>query len=124
MGSSWDTTKGYQYVSASYALSNTHGSGAGGHSGAELHKDEMEHICNEIVDKKLQQIIPQLQEKITYGTISAILEALKVDIHSIVSIGLNNAGDLFYGERAQTAIMEAVYNQIVSVLENNITLVF
>ena len=110
-------SKGYQYVSASYALSDTHGDG-----GAEIHKAEMEHICNEIVDKKMQQIIPELEQKIVYSTISSILEALKVDVHSIVSIGLHNAGDLFYGETAQTAIMQAVYNQIVSMLENTLTL--
>lgn len=119
MGSFWDMNKGYQYVSASYALSNTHGDG-----GAELHKAEMEHICNEIVDKKMQQIIPQLEQMITYNTISQILEALKVDIHSIVSIGLSNAGDIFYGESAQTAIMEAVYNQIVTLLESQLTIKF
>ena len=119
MGSFWDKSKGYQYVSASYALSNTHGDG-----GAELHKAEMEHICNEIVDQKMQQILPQLEQMIAYNTISQILEALKVDIHSIVSIALSNAGDIFYGESAQTAIMEAVFNQIVSILESQFTLQF
>ena len=122
MGSYWDLNKGYQYVSSSYSLSNTHGVGSGGHSGAELHKNEIEHICNEIVDQKLKQIIPQIYEEVTYKTLNAILEALKVDIHSIVSIGLHNAGDIFYGERAQTALMEAVYNQIVNILETNLNI--
>lgn len=119
MGSFWDSNKGYQYVSANYQLSNTHGAG-----GAQLHKSEIEHICNEIVDQKLQQILPQFEQTIKYSTINSILDALKVDIHSIVSIGLSNAGDLFYGERAQTEIMQAVYNQIVSNLQSNITLQF
>ena len=117
MGSFWDPNKGLQYVSASYALSNTHGAG-----GAELHKAEMEHICNEVIDKKLNQIIPELEQAIRLQTISSILEALKIDIKSTVSIGMANAGEIFYGESAQTAIMQAVYNEVVNNLQSQITL--
>ena len=117
MGSFWDANYGYQYVSASYQLSNTHGAG-----GAELHKLEIEQICNEIVDIKLQQILPQFEQEIRYRTINSLLEALKVDINSIVTIAMNNAGDIFYGEHAQTAIMQAIYNEILNNLQTNITI--
>ena len=113
---SWDKEKGYSYVRSGYSLSGTHG-------GAEAeHKAEIEAICNEIVDAKLSQIIPQVQEDAYMRAVNGLLAALRMDVNSIVSIGLSNAADIFYGEKCQAAIMQAILKEIENNLKGNMTI--
>lgn len=110
------TDKGYQYVRSGYSMSGTHG------QHEEEHKQEMEAIANEIVDAKLSQIIPLIQEETYMRAVNALLEALKVDITSIVTVALSNAGDIFYGKECQTAIMQAVFDEVARNLNATITI--
>lgn len=112
----WDKDKGYLYVRSGYSLDGTHG----GHE-AE-HKAEIEAIANEIVDAKLSQIIPQLQEETYLRAVNDLLSALKVDVNSIVTVALSNAGNIFYGKECQTVLMDAIFKEIQSNLNSIITI--
>ena len=54
--------------------------------------------------------------------VNSLLSALSVDINSIVSVGLRNAGDIFYGKECQTAIMQALLREIENNLKTTMTI--
>ena len=115
MPSSWDKNKGYSYVASDYDFnSRTHG----GHS-AE-HKREMEEVANDIFNKKMEQIVSEIEQSIYTRAINDLLGALKIDMTSIVTVGMTNAKEIFYGEKCQTAIMNAVMDEIRKHLGNTL----
>ena len=117
MPSYWDINKGYRYVSSDYDFNN----GAHGNHGAE-HKREFEQVANDIFDKKLQAILPEIEQSAYNRALTDFLSALKIDITSIVTVGMTNGREIFYGEKCQTAIMNAVMNEVRSALNGTYTI--
>ena len=117
MPSYWDKNKGYTYVSSDYDFDN----GTHGQHGAQ-HKREFEQVANDIFNKKFEQIIPEIEQRAYHQAINDFLSALKIDISSIVSVSMNNAKEIFYGEKCQTAIMSAILEEIRTNLGKSFTI--
>ena len=117
MPSFWNKDKGLTYVASNYNMeTGTHG----GHE--QEHKEEIERITNEIVDKKVNEILGDLIQSTYYQALGDLLNALKVDINSIVEIAFSNAAEIFYGEKCQSSIKTALYNEVVKNLKTDYTL--
>lgn len=107
MPSQWDKNKGYSFVRSGYDFDN----GTHGNHGAE-HKREMEEVANDIFNQKFEQAISQIEQSIYSRALSDLLSALQIDMTSVVSVTMNNAREIFYGERCQTAIMKAIVDEV------------
>lgn len=84
--------------------------GHGGHS-AE-HRAEMEQIAEQIAQRKIAEMIPEIQRAAYVSAYNNLIGALEFDISSAVSIGLENCGTIFYDSKTQTILAEAVMREI------------
>lgn len=89
----------------------------GGHS-AE-HKAEMEEIANEIVDKKIAAVLPEVQRQAYQRAVNGLLDALKVDLNTVVNVAFENGEDIFHSSKTQQVIMNALYDKIQKGLEGD-----
>lgn len=117
--------KGYIcYVRSGVNMSSTHG--VGGRE--QLHRREIEEICNEIVDEKIKQAMVAIENGIqdavsTYGEqvweelVSSLKDALQEDIVSEVKIGFDNAKEIFYGRKAQEFVRKSMEKEIYKELD-------
>ena len=113
MPSYWDKEKGYSYYRSDSRFNPyTHG----GHS--EEHQIETERSINQILDKKLDEAIPRIYEQAYNDAYNATSQAFDVDIESIVRIGFENAGEIFYGKKCQTVIANEVKKAYKKALED------
>lgn len=65
-----------------------------------------------VAQEEIQRAIPQIYQQAYNDALNDLLAALRVDVESIVSIGLANAGEIFYGKRCQAALLNAVLDEI------------
>ena len=84
--------------------------GHGGHS-AE-HRAEMEQIAEQIAQRKIAEMIPEIQHAAYASAYNNLIGALEFDITSAVSIGLENCGTIFYDSKTQTILADAVMREI------------
>ena len=115
----WDKNKGLMFVRSDYEFDDDSHGGRGA-----IHKREFEEVANDIFNKKLEQIIPQIEQSAYDRAINALLNALKVDVTTIVEVGMAQGADIFYGKACQTAIMNEVFNTIRNNLLSEYTLTF
>ena len=91
------------------------------------HKEDMEQICNEIIDAKLNQLMKTLSEAIPsiideYGRtvwtqlINNLVGVLQTDIYSQVNVGFEGLRDVFYGEKCQKYISDSIMKQMTKEL--------
>ena len=91
------------------------------------HKEDMEQICNEIIDQKLNQLMKTLSEAIPsaieeYGRtvwtqlINNLVGVLQTDIHSQVNVGFEGLREVFYGEKCQKYISDSIMKQMTKEL--------
>ena len=114
MPSFWSKDRGFSYVASNYNMeTGTHG----GHE--QEHKEEIERITNEIIDKKVSEILDEVISNTYYQALNDLLSALKVDINSIVEVAFSNAAEIFYGEKCQSSIKNALYNEVVKNLKTD-----
>lgn len=116
-----DKNGNYGYVRSGYTMSGdnpyhlTH------------HKEDMEQICNEIIDQKLNQLMKTLSEAIPsiideYGRtvwtqlINNLVGVLQTDIYSQVNVGFEGLRDVFYGEKCQKYISDSIMKQLTKEL--------
>ena len=60
-----------------------------------MHYREMQQIAEEVVQKRIAELIPEIQRAATEQAYSNLLEALSFDVTSAVNIGFENAGTIF-----------------------------
>lgn len=108
--------KGYIcYIRSGVDMSLTHG----GKANALLHKREIEEICNDIVDQKLERFMQYLEkgidesiqrygEKVWNELISSLKSSLEEDIVTEVSIGIDNAREIICGTKTETYLRKHI----------------
>lgn len=105
------------YERSGLSLSDTHG------GRSQLHLREIEDIVNEIVNKKLETAMEDIQTAIcreieTYAAdvwqnlIASLKGALNTDVVSEVTIAFENAREIFYGKKAQEYVAKNIYRTI------------
>lgn len=92
------------------SLSTKNLDGHGGH--AEEHRAEMEQVADAIVQKRIAEIVPEIQRAATEQAYHKILQALSFDVTSAVNIGLENGESIFRDSRTQRVIADAVMREV------------
>ena len=115
MPSYWDKEKGYSYYRSDSRFNPySHGS----YENALEHKEEMERIANDIADKKLNEAIPKIYQQAYADAYEKFSQAFDIDVESIVKVGFENAGEIFYGKKCQTVIANEVKKAYKKALED------
>lgn len=84
-----------------------------GHGGrAEQHRAEMEQIAEQIAERKIAEMIPEIQRAAYVSAYNDMVGTLEFDVTSAVSIGLENCGTIFYDSKTQKVLAEAVMREI------------
>lgn len=112
-----DKNGNYEYIRSGYSMS--------GDNPYHLtnHKEDMEQICNEIIDQKLNQLMKTLSDLIPsaieeYGRtvwsylIDSLGGVLQTDIYSQVNVGFEGLREVFYGEKCQKYISDSIMKQL------------
>ena len=116
-----DKNGNYGYVRSGYTMS--------GDNPYHLtnHKEDMEQICNEIIDQKLNQLMKTLSDLIPsaieeYGRavweqlINNLVGVLQTDIYSQVNVGFEGLREVFYGEKCQKYISDSIMKHMIKEL--------
>ncbi len=105
------------YVRSGVPLSDTHG------GRSDLHRREQEDVINEIVDRKLNlameeierstaQIVSTLAAEIWSDLISSLKGALNTDVVTEVQISFNDADEIFHSKKAQEYVARNIYKAL------------
>ena len=84
--------------------------GHGGH-GPE-HRREMEEIAEAVLERRIAELIPEIQRAATEQAYSNLLEALSFDVTSAVNIGFENGEAIFRDSKTQKVIADAVMREV------------
>ena len=84
--------------------------GHGGHS--EMHHREMEQIAEAVLERRIAELIPEIQRAATEQAYSNLLEALSFDVTSAVNIGFENGEAIFRDSKTQKVIADAVMREV------------
>ena len=82
----------------------------GGH-GPE-HYREMEEIAKAVLEKRISELIPDIQRAATEQAYNNILDALSFDVTSAVNIGFENGESIFRDSKTQKVIADAVMREV------------
>lgn len=89
-----------------------------GHGGrAEEHQAEMERIAEEIADRKLAAIVPQIQMAALQQARDDLLRAIAFDVETVVEIAFHNGEKIWRDSRTQKAVAESIMREIRKRLE-------
>ena len=88
----------------------------GGHS--YEHRMEMMAIAEEVVQKKLNEIVPEIQRAASEQAYNNLLEALSFDVTSAVNIGFQNGESIFKDKKTQKVIADTVMREVKKQLKN------
>ena len=77
-----------------------------------MHHREMEQIAEAVLEKRIAQLIPEIQRAATEQAYNNILEALSFDVTSAVNIGFENGESIFRDSKTQKVIADAVMNKV------------
>ena len=84
-----------------------------GHGGrAEEHRAEMERIAEEIADRKLAAIVPQIQATALQQARDDLLRAIAFDVETVVEIAFHNGEKIWRDSRTQKAVAESIMQEI------------
>ena len=84
-----------------------------GHGGRSAeHRAEMEQIAAQIAEKKIAEMIPEIQRSAYISAYNDIVNALSFDVTTAVSVAFENGAQIFYDSKTQKVIAEAVMNEI------------
>lgn len=93
-----------------YVRNGSHYDSHGGH--AEEHRSEMAGIAQEVI----KQIVPPLVEEICAKQWNEALErvigAIEWDIHEIISVSLDDMGEVFHSEKFRKVISTKILESI------------
>lgn len=88
----------------------------GGHS--YEHRMEMMEIAEQVVQKKLNEIVPEIQRAASEQAYSNLLEVLSFDVTSAVNIGFENGESIFKDKKTQKVIADTVMREVKKQLKN------
>ena len=82
----------------------------GGHS--EEHRREMAMIAEQVVQQKLNDIIPEIQRAAYSAAYNDFVNALSFDVGTAVNIGFANGEEIFHDKKTQKIVADAVMNKV------------
>lgn len=84
-----------------------------GHGGrAEQHRAEMEQIAEQIAERKIAEMIPEIQRVAYISAYNDVVNALSFDVTTAVSVAFENGAQIFYDSRTQKVIADAVMREV------------
>ena len=84
-----------------------------GHGGrAEQHRAEMEQIAEQIAERKIAEMIPEIQRVAYISAYNDVVNALSFDVTTAVSVAFENGAQIFYDSRTQKVIADAVMSKV------------
>ena len=84
-----------------------------GHGGrAAEHRAEMEQIAAQIAEKKIAEMIPEIQRSAYISAYNDIVNALSFDVTTAVSVAFANGAQIFYDSKTQKVIADAVMQEV------------
>ena len=84
-----------------------------GHGGrAEQHRAEMEQIAEQIAERKIAEMIPEIQRVAYISAYNDVVNALSFDVTTAVSVAFENGAQIFYDSRTQKVIADAVMHEV------------
>ena len=84
-----------------------------GHGGrAAEHRAEMEQIAAQIAEKKIAEMIPEIQRSAYISAYNDIVNALSFDVTTAVSVAFANGAQIFYDSKTQKIIADAVMQEV------------
>ena len=72
----------------------------------------MQQIAEEIVDKKIAEIVPQIQTAALQQARDDLLRAIAFDVETVVEVAFENGDKIFRDKRTQKVIAERVMREI------------
>ena len=89
-----------------------------GHGGnAEEHRREMAMIAEQVVQQKLNDIIPEIQRAAYSTAYNDFVNALSFDVGTAVNIGFANGEEIFRDKKTQKMVADAVMEQVKKYLK-------
>lgn len=79
---------------------------------AEEHHREMAQIAEQIVQQKLNDVIPEIQRAAYSTAYNDLVNALSFDVESAVNIGFVNGEAIFKDKRTQKVVADAVMREV------------
>lgn len=89
-------------------LGTTHGT----MENARLHREEVVGVANEIVDKKLDSILPQLYQEAYTSAYQSFMEDLSFDVTTCVNVALSSGEVILNDKRNQRIIAERIMEEL------------
>ena len=84
-----------------------------GHGGnADEHRKEMAQIAEQIVQQKMNTIIPEIQRAAYSTAYNDFVNALSFDVGTAVNIGFANGEAIFHDKKTQKIVADAVMNEV------------
>lgn len=84
-----------------------------GHGGrAEQHRTEMERIAEEIADRKIAAILPQIQAAALQQARDDLLRAFAVDVETVVAVAFRNGEKIWRDSKTQKVVVESIMREI------------
>jgi len=86
-----------------------------GHGGRSAeHRAEMQQIA----EKAIREIVPQMAAEIFNDTIERLIDAMEYDIETIVNISFDDAQDIFTSKKARKYVSDRIMRDITAQLKN------
>ena len=90
-----------------------------GHGGRSAeHRAEMEQIAAQIAEKKIAELIPDIQRSAYISAYNDMVNALSFDVTTAVSVAFENGAQIFYDSETQKVIADAVMREVRKGLSN------
>jgi len=111
-------TDGGTYIYSTYPISGGGAMGTADYHGgyAFEHRTEMrdtaEAVANEIFNKKIQEILPELQQAAYDAAYKRFMENLTFDVSTCVNVAVDNAGTIFSDSKTQKVIADNIMKEI------------
>lgn len=109
------------YVRSGYAISDTHG------GKSDIHRIEIEEICNDIINQKLKEYNIALSENIEKYVdekinqiIDGVMDGLQYDVNVIASVSIDSVGEVYRKEQVKKEIASAIYKQLKNAISKRV----
>ncbi len=110
-----DQNQEYWYNERGYLCYRRNPLAHGGHS--EEHRREMAMIAEQVVQQKLNDVIPEIQRAAYSTAYNDFVNALSFDVGTAVNIGFANGEEIFRDKKTQKVVADAVMEQVSKYLK-------
>lgn len=105
-------------ISPLVPLGTTHGTT----ENARLHREEMVDVANEIVDKKMKELLPQIYQEAYTNAYRSFMEDLAFDVTTCVKVAFDNGEIILNDQRNQRIIAERIMEELSKQIRDKLTL--